>query len=73
MRNHFFFFYYACETPRGYLLGVVRAVLTLLGLKAEEQGVATWFIGPGTINMTSCIKKTSLELGPELRYVLGRC
>ena len=25
----------------------------LLGLSAEEQGVATWFIGLGTINLTS--------------------
>ncbi len=28
----------------------------LLGLGTEEQGVATWFIGPRTINMTSCTK-----------------
>ena len=29
---------------------------TFLELGTEEQGVATWFIGPRTINMTSCTK-----------------
>ncbi len=46
---------------------------TFLGLRTEEQGVATWFIGPRTINMTSYTKGLVFELGPELRYVLGRC
>ncbi len=39
-----------------------------LGLR---KGVATRFLGPGT-NLDSIHKGTSLGLGPELRYVLGK-
>ncbi len=46
---------------------------TFLGLGVEEQGVATWFIGPRTIKYDFMHKMTSLELSPELRYILGRC
>jgi hypothetical protein len=41
----------------------------------ESNGIRsrhTWFIGLGTINMTSCTKDQSLR-GLELRYVLGIC
>ena len=34
---------------------------TFLRLGTEEQGVATWFIGPRTINMTSCTKELVLS------------
>ena len=46
--------------------------LNTFRVKTKEQGVLTWFIGPGTINMISYTKELVL-LGPELRYVLGRC
>ena len=34
---------------------------TFLRLGTEEQGVATWFIDPRTINMTSCTKRLVLS------------
>jgi hypothetical protein len=34
----------------------VLSILLGFGIGIEEQGVATWFIGPRTINMTSCTK-----------------
>ncbi len=37
----------------------------------RRKGVATWFLGPRT-NLDSMHKATSLGLGPELSYFLGK-